>query len=84
MLNDEQPLIQSLKMATRALISAEVSELTRIFADDYVQYDESGKAATRARSPSSKSFRISCSSFNLHQWRIVAIWSLRLCGRSLS
>jgi hypothetical protein len=31
----------------RALISAEVSELTRIFADDYVQYDESGKASTQ-------------------------------------
>jgi hypothetical protein len=31
----------------RALISAEVSELTRIFADDYVQYDESGKASTK-------------------------------------
>jgi len=33
----------------RALISAEVSELTRIFADDYVQYDESGKASTKSR-----------------------------------
>ena len=31
----------------RALISAEVSELTRIFADDHVQYDESGKASTK-------------------------------------
>jgi hypothetical protein len=31
----------------RALISAEVSELTRIFADDYLQYDESGKASTK-------------------------------------
>src|ERR1700721_1064792 len=31
----------------RALISAEVSELTRIFADDYVQHDESGKASTK-------------------------------------
>jgi hypothetical protein len=31
----------------RALISAEVSELSRIFADDHVQYDESGKASTK-------------------------------------
>jgi hypothetical protein len=31
----------------RALISAEVSELTRIFADDYVRHDESGKASTK-------------------------------------
>jgi hypothetical protein len=31
----------------RALISAEVYELTRIFADDYVQHDESGKASTK-------------------------------------
>ena len=31
----------------RALISAEVSELGRIFADDYVQYDESRKASTK-------------------------------------
>jgi Domain of unknown function (DUF4440) len=31
----------------RVLISVEVSELTRIFADDYVQYDKSGKASTK-------------------------------------
>ena len=31
----------------RALIAADIAELSRIFADDYVQYDESGEAHTR-------------------------------------
>ncbi|MGP0020991.1 MAG: nuclear transport factor 2 family protein [Candidatus Sulfotelmatobacter sp.] len=32
----------------RALIAGDVAELSRIFADDYVQRDESGKAFTKA------------------------------------
>jgi hypothetical protein len=31
----------------RALIAADVPELERIYADDYVQYDESGKPSTK-------------------------------------
>lgn len=31
----------------RALIAADVAELSRIFADDYIQYDESGDAHTK-------------------------------------
>ena len=32
----------------RAFIAADAAQLSRIFADDYVQYDESGTAATKA------------------------------------
>lgn len=32
----------------RALIAADLAALSRIFADDYVQYDESGVAVTKA------------------------------------
>ena len=31
----------------RALIAADVVELSRIFADDYIQYDETGRASTK-------------------------------------
>jgi hypothetical protein len=31
----------------QALIAGDVAELARIFADDYVQYDESGKSSTK-------------------------------------
>ena len=31
----------------RALIAADIAELSRIFADDYLQYDESGKSFTK-------------------------------------
>jgi len=31
----------------RALIGADVAELRRIYADDYVQYDEAGEMSTR-------------------------------------
>lgn len=46
-MNDEQQLIQLFEDGDRPLISAEVSELTRSVADDYLQYDESGKASTK-------------------------------------
>jgi uncharacterized protein (TIGR02246 family) len=41
---DEQRILQLFKDGDRALIAADFAELSRIFADDYVQYDESGKA----------------------------------------
>jgi uncharacterized protein (TIGR02246 family) len=43
----EQQIIQLFEYGDRALISADVGELRRIYADDYVQYDESGNASTR-------------------------------------
>jgi ketosteroid isomerase-like protein len=47
-LNDEQLITQLFEDGDRALIARDVAELSRIFADDYVQYDECGKASTRA------------------------------------
>lgn len=47
MTNDEQQIEKLFEDGDRALIAADVAELQRIYADDYVQYDESGKATTR-------------------------------------
>jgi len=46
-LNDEQQIIRLFEDGDRALISVNVEELQRIYADDYVQYDESGKISSR-------------------------------------
>jgi len=46
--NDEQEILKLFEDGDRALISGDVAELSRIFADDYVQYDESGKAFTKS------------------------------------
>jgi uncharacterized protein (TIGR02246 family) len=48
MTNDEQQILRLFQDGDRALIAGDVAELSRIFADDYVQYDESGKASTKA------------------------------------
>ncbi len=47
-MNDEQEILQLFEDGDRALIAGDVGELSRIFADDYVQYDESGDVSTRA------------------------------------
>ncbi len=47
-LNDEQLITQLFEDGDRALIAGDVAELSRIFADDYIQYDESGRASTKA------------------------------------
>jgi uncharacterized protein (TIGR02246 family) len=44
---DEQQILQLFEDGDRALIAADIPELSRIFADDYVQYDESGKPSPR-------------------------------------
>lgn len=44
---DERHILQLFENGDRALIGADVDALSRIFADDYVQYDESGKAFTK-------------------------------------
>ena len=44
---DEQQILKLFEDGDRALIAADVAELSRIFADDYMQYDEWGKAFTR-------------------------------------
>jgi uncharacterized protein (TIGR02246 family) len=47
-LNDEQAILQLFKDGDRALMAGDVAELSRIFAEDYVQYDESGRISTKA------------------------------------
>lgn len=48
MTNDEQQILQLFEDGDRALITADVVELSRIYADDYVQYDESGESSTKS------------------------------------
>src|SRR5262249_53350141 len=45
---DEQQIFQLFQDGDRALISANAAELDRIYADDYVQYDESGQRTTKS------------------------------------
>lgn len=45
--NDEQQILQLFRDGDRALMAADLAELSRIFADDYMQYDESGRAFTK-------------------------------------
>ena len=47
MKTDEQQILKLFEDGDRALIAANLAELLRIFAHDYVQYDESGKSFTR-------------------------------------
>ncbi len=46
-MDDEQQIVKLFEDGDRALIAADAEEMRRIYADDYVQYDESGKAFTR-------------------------------------
>ncbi|MBZ5680765.1 MAG: nuclear transport factor 2 family protein [Acidobacteriia bacterium] len=45
--DDEQQILQLFEDGDRALIAADVSALQRIYADDYIQYDESGRPSTK-------------------------------------
>jgi uncharacterized protein (TIGR02246 family) len=45
--SDEQQIQKLFEDGDRALIAADQAELSRIFADDYIQYDETGKAFTK-------------------------------------
>jgi uncharacterized protein (TIGR02246 family) len=45
--DDEQQIRKLFEDADRALIAADITALSRIFAEDYIQYDESGEAHTR-------------------------------------
>jgi len=44
---DEQKILALHQAGDRALVSADLAALAQIFADDYVQYNESGKAFTK-------------------------------------
>jgi uncharacterized protein (TIGR02246 family) len=46
-LNDEQQILKLFEEGDRALVAADAAELSRIFADDYVQYDEAGQTSTK-------------------------------------
>jgi hypothetical protein len=41
----KEQILKLFEDGDRALIAADIAELSRIFADDYVQYDESGRAS---------------------------------------
>ena len=45
--NDENEILKLFEDGDRALIAADAAELSRIFADDYIQYDESGDSLTK-------------------------------------
>ena len=45
--DDERLIIQLFEAGDRALISADVAELSRVFADDYMQYNALGERSTR-------------------------------------
>jgi uncharacterized protein (TIGR02246 family) len=47
-LNDEQEILRLFEDGDRALIAGDGEELSRIFADNYVQYNESGNVLTKA------------------------------------
>ena len=44
---DEHQILALFEDGDRALMSADIDGLSRIFADDYVQYNESGRAFTK-------------------------------------
>ncbi len=45
--SDEQQILALHEAGDKALMNADVAALEKIFADDYVQYNESGKAFTK-------------------------------------
>jgi hypothetical protein len=44
---EEQQILKLFEDGDRALIAADTAELSRIFADDYVQHDENGRLFTK-------------------------------------
>jgi hypothetical protein len=44
---DEQQILKLFEDGDRALMAADVAELSRIFADDYIQYDDTGDSFTK-------------------------------------
>ena len=45
--NDERQILALHEAGDQALMSADLTALARIFADDYVQYNEGGRAVTK-------------------------------------
>jgi ketosteroid isomerase-like protein len=46
-MDDEEEIHSLFERGDRALMTADIATLQQIFADDYVQYDPSGKASSR-------------------------------------
>lgn len=46
--DDEREIHELFEAADRALVAADIDALEAVFADDYVQYDASGKAFTKS------------------------------------
>lgn len=44
---DEQQIMRLFEDGDRALVAADIDELSRIFSDEYMQYDERGRAFTK-------------------------------------
>jgi hypothetical protein len=44
---DQQQIVRLFEDGDRALIAVDLVELSRILADDYIQYDETGRLSTR-------------------------------------
>ncbi len=72
--NDEQQILALHEAGDRALMSADFALLAQIFADDYVQYNESGKAFTKQdvlesfRSGANSATPRSCTVLNPTKW----------------
>jgi uncharacterized protein (TIGR02246 family) len=47
MAGDEQQIAKLFEDGDRALIAADIAELRRVYADDYVQYDENGEVTMK-------------------------------------
>jgi hypothetical protein len=45
--SDEQQIVKLFENGDRALVTADLTELSRILADDYVQYDEAGRPSNK-------------------------------------
>ncbi len=45
--SDEQQILKLFEDGDRALIAADINELQRVFADDYIQYDALGEPHTK-------------------------------------
>jgi hypothetical protein len=45
--SDKQQIVKLFEDGDRALMAADLAELSRIFAEDYIQYDETGRPSTR-------------------------------------
>ena len=46
-MDDEQQILKLFEDGDRALVAADRAELARIYADDYLQYDEAGQTSTK-------------------------------------